>query len=240
MLEVDIEKIIPITEARDSFNQIIEGVEASDDLFVVTKNGKPSAIIVGVHHLEKLTGAKLSTDELNASAAQGSTAQTAQVSDDSTQAQPVVASNASSVVTTPADDDLIAPITAPAMPAMNTDTISAEADKKVELATEPALNTETENLISEPSVEAGADTDALASDLFDTPDDDLLSNDNAAKEKAPEGTEQAASATTQMAAPSEEPTPSPVISPMTSSTPAYQSPTPAPAAPQQNPPTTSI
>ncbi len=59
MLEVDIEKIIPITEARDSFNQIIEGVEASDDMYVVTKNGKPSAIIVGVHHLEKLTGSKL-------------------------------------------------------------------------------------------------------------------------------------------------------------------------------------
>ncbi|MFA6963171.1 MAG: type II toxin-antitoxin system Phd/YefM family antitoxin [Patescibacteria group bacterium] len=65
MLEVDIEKIIPITDARDRFNQIIEEVEASDDMYVVTKNGKPSAIIVGVHHLEKLTGNKLPTESFS-------------------------------------------------------------------------------------------------------------------------------------------------------------------------------
>ncbi|MEI7792475.1 MAG: type II toxin-antitoxin system Phd/YefM family antitoxin [Candidatus Berkelbacteria bacterium] len=63
MLEVDIEKIIPVTDARDSLNQIIETVEGTDALYVITKNGKPSAIIVGVHHLEKLTGMK--TDELS-------------------------------------------------------------------------------------------------------------------------------------------------------------------------------
>lgn len=62
MLEVDIEKIIPVTDARDSLNQIIETVDGSDALYVITKNGKPSAIIVGVHHLEKLTGIK--SDEL--------------------------------------------------------------------------------------------------------------------------------------------------------------------------------
>ena len=62
MLEVDIEKIIPVTDARDSLNQIIETVEGSDSMYVITKNGKPSAIIVGVHHLEKLTGIK--SDEL--------------------------------------------------------------------------------------------------------------------------------------------------------------------------------
>jgi len=63
MLEVDIEKIIPVTDARDSLNQIIETVESSDSMYVITKNGKPSAIIVGVHHLEKLTGMK--TDDLS-------------------------------------------------------------------------------------------------------------------------------------------------------------------------------
>jgi prevent-host-death family protein len=62
MLEVDIEKIIPVTDARDSLNQIIETVDGTDALYVITKNGKPSAIIVGVHHLEKLTGMK--SDEL--------------------------------------------------------------------------------------------------------------------------------------------------------------------------------
>jgi len=56
MLEVKIENIIPVTEARDSFNQLVDSVEGSDDMFVLTKNGKPSAILVGVQHLEKLTG----------------------------------------------------------------------------------------------------------------------------------------------------------------------------------------
>jgi prevent-host-death family protein len=56
MLEVNIEKIIPITEARDSLNNIVDIVESSDELYVITKNGKPAAIVVGVHHLEKLTG----------------------------------------------------------------------------------------------------------------------------------------------------------------------------------------
>ena len=56
MLEVKIEKILPITEARDSFNKLIDEVEGTDELYVFTKNGKPAAVLVGVHHLEKLTG----------------------------------------------------------------------------------------------------------------------------------------------------------------------------------------
>lgn len=56
MLSVDIEKIIPVTEARDMFNKIIDEVEGSDDLYVLTKNGKPAAVVVGINHLEKLTG----------------------------------------------------------------------------------------------------------------------------------------------------------------------------------------
>ncbi len=56
MLDVDVEKILPITEVRDSLNKIIDAVTDSEDLYVITKNGKPAAIIVGVHHLEKLTG----------------------------------------------------------------------------------------------------------------------------------------------------------------------------------------
>lgn len=56
MLDVNIEKILPVTAVRDALNKIIDEVEESDELYVVTKNGKPSAIIVGVHHLEKLTG----------------------------------------------------------------------------------------------------------------------------------------------------------------------------------------
>jgi prevent-host-death family protein len=58
MLQVDIEKIIPVTEARDSFNKIVDEVEGTDEMYVLTKNGKPSAVVVGVNHLEKLTGAE--------------------------------------------------------------------------------------------------------------------------------------------------------------------------------------
>ena len=56
MLEVQIENIIPVTEARDRFNQIVDSVEGTEELYVLTKNGKPAAIVVGIHHLEKLTG----------------------------------------------------------------------------------------------------------------------------------------------------------------------------------------
>lgn len=56
MLDVNIEKILPITAVRDALNKIIDEVEDSNELYVITKNGKPAAIIVGVHHLEKLTG----------------------------------------------------------------------------------------------------------------------------------------------------------------------------------------
>lgn len=55
-MQVNIEKILPVTEARDRFNQIVDEVEGTDELYVMTKNGKPSAVIVGVNHLEKLTG----------------------------------------------------------------------------------------------------------------------------------------------------------------------------------------
>lgn len=56
MLEVDIDKILPVTEARDSLNRIVDQVGGTDHIFVLTKNGKPSAVIVGVNHLGKLTG----------------------------------------------------------------------------------------------------------------------------------------------------------------------------------------
>lgn len=56
MLEVDIEKIVPVTDARDALNKIVDEVAGSDAMYVLTVNGKPSAVVVGVHHLEKLTG----------------------------------------------------------------------------------------------------------------------------------------------------------------------------------------
>jgi len=62
VLEVDIDKILPVTEARDSFNKIVDEVEGTNHMYVLTKNGKPTAVVVGVNHLEKLTGK--TTDEL--------------------------------------------------------------------------------------------------------------------------------------------------------------------------------
>ncbi len=56
MLEVKIDKILPVTEAKDNFSNLVDEVENSDDLYVLTKNGKPGAVLVGIHHLEKLTG----------------------------------------------------------------------------------------------------------------------------------------------------------------------------------------
>lgn len=74
MLSVDIEKIIPVTGARDMFNKIVDEVEGSDELYVLTKNGKPAAVVVGVNHLEKLTGE--STSEIMAKADQAATKET--------------------------------------------------------------------------------------------------------------------------------------------------------------------
>jgi prevent-host-death family protein len=59
MLQVDIDKITPVTEARDNLNKIVEEVDNSDVMHVLTKNGTPVAVIVGVNHLEKLTGQPL-------------------------------------------------------------------------------------------------------------------------------------------------------------------------------------
>jgi len=56
MLDVDIEKILPITEVKQNLEKIVTDVEGNDDLFVITQNGKPAAVIVGVKHLEVLTG----------------------------------------------------------------------------------------------------------------------------------------------------------------------------------------
>jgi prevent-host-death family protein len=103
MLEVDIEKIIPVTDARDSLNQIIETVEGSDSMYVITKNGKPSAIIVGVHHLEKLTGMK--TDDISVDEEQVP-AEVAPV----TEVTPIAEATPAPFTMAPAEDDVFAPL----------------------------------------------------------------------------------------------------------------------------------
>ncbi|OQA03689.1 MAG: hypothetical protein BWY68_00672 [bacterium ADurb.Bin400] len=56
MLEVNIEKIMPVADAQPVLSNLVDEVNSSDELYVLTSNNKPSAVIVGVHHLEKLTG----------------------------------------------------------------------------------------------------------------------------------------------------------------------------------------
>lgn len=67
MLQVDIDKITPVTEARDNLNKIVEEVDNSDVMHVLTKNGTPVAVIVGVNHLEKLTGQPFENNSASAS-----------------------------------------------------------------------------------------------------------------------------------------------------------------------------
>lgn len=63
-LKVSLENIIPLTEARDHFSQIVNEVQ-KDKLYVLTKGGKPAVAIVDVKYLEHITGgeAKVETVE---------------------------------------------------------------------------------------------------------------------------------------------------------------------------------
>lgn len=54
-LRVSLENIIPLTEARDHFSQIVNEVQ-KDKLYVLTKGGKPAVAIVDVKYLEQITG----------------------------------------------------------------------------------------------------------------------------------------------------------------------------------------
>lgn len=54
-LKVSLENIIPLTEARDHFSQIVAEVQ-KDKLYVLTKGGKPAVAIIDVKYLESITG----------------------------------------------------------------------------------------------------------------------------------------------------------------------------------------
>ena len=57
-LKVSLENIIPLTEARDHFSQIVAEVQ-KDKLYVLTKGGKPAVAIVDVKYLEHITGGEV-------------------------------------------------------------------------------------------------------------------------------------------------------------------------------------
>lgn len=117
MLSVDIEKIVPVTEARDMFNKIVDEVEGSDNMYVLTKNGKPAAVVVGVNHLEKLTGE--TSGEIMAKVDQAKTETSDDETGDNTSAESISApvvpptnESAPAAPTTPSTDAFAAP-TAP-------------------------------------------------------------------------------------------------------------------------------
>lgn len=60
-LKVSLENIIPLTEARDHFSQIVAEVQ-KDKLYVLTKGGKPAVAIIDVKYLETISGGHVNTN----------------------------------------------------------------------------------------------------------------------------------------------------------------------------------
>lgn len=62
-LRVSLENIIPLTEARDHFSQIVNEVQ-KDKLYVLTKGGKPAVAIIDVKYLETISGGEIREDNI--------------------------------------------------------------------------------------------------------------------------------------------------------------------------------
>lgn len=62
-LKVSLENIIPLTEARDHFSQIVNEVQ-KDKLYVLTKGGKPAVAIIDVKYLERITGGEIKEEHI--------------------------------------------------------------------------------------------------------------------------------------------------------------------------------
>jgi PHD/YefM family antitoxin component YafN of YafNO toxin-antitoxin module len=65
MISVQIDKIIPIEEARDKLRKVAEDVQ-KDSLYIITnEDGRPCAAVINVEYLEELSrrGGKVSMEE---------------------------------------------------------------------------------------------------------------------------------------------------------------------------------
>lgn len=62
-LKVSLENIIPLTEARDHFSQIVTDVQ-QDKLYILTKGGKPAVAIIDVKYLEAITGGAVKQEHI--------------------------------------------------------------------------------------------------------------------------------------------------------------------------------
>lgn len=186
MLDVKIEKILPVTEARDSFNKLIDEVESSDELYVLTKNGKPAAVLVGVHHLEKLTGTSEEElmDQTNQNASNDANVVPVTTDDTAQTTSAVPATNTPEPLTEEA-----APMT-PAveennseMPLQSTITNNPVEETTPLTSTEPIENIAAQTPVSEPQ-QSGATADPLSSanptaseTTMPTPADDTSAED---------------------------------------------------------------
>lgn len=54
MIEVPIDKIIPLEDAETNFRNILETAKNENSLFIITKKGKPYAALIDIDYLEHL------------------------------------------------------------------------------------------------------------------------------------------------------------------------------------------
>lgn len=59
MIHADLDKILPEDDALERITSIIEEVEENQELFIITKSGRPAAAIINIDYLEELTGNKV-------------------------------------------------------------------------------------------------------------------------------------------------------------------------------------
>lgn len=64
MINVPIDRIVPLTDARDNFSKIVSELEGQHDgMYVLTKGGKPAIALINVNYLAELMEGKTVTPE---------------------------------------------------------------------------------------------------------------------------------------------------------------------------------
>jgi prevent-host-death family protein len=71
VLNIPLDKIIPVTYARDNLANLIKETNG-DTIYVLTKGGRPKVALVDIVYLEKLVGHKLTTNNFSTPAANDS------------------------------------------------------------------------------------------------------------------------------------------------------------------------
>lgn len=61
MIHADLDKILPEADALEKITSIIEEVETNQELFIITKSGRPAVAVINIDYLEELTGSQIST-----------------------------------------------------------------------------------------------------------------------------------------------------------------------------------